>query len=672
MNLRESLVQLRRFRPWGNKPLVWLAVATILLVTLVGLWFFQRVFSTLSQERQHLQSVRRVIVETKLLSPTDRAGIEFYGYSQEIRAVKRFAGAYYAATSGGLVVFDNQGQVTTHHTTMGGLPENDLTDLEVFQERLYLGTATQGLISFDGQRFVQHRFLQPRAQHVSDLEAMGSTLIVGLFDDGLFEYDGNQFRRISSTPSELKQVTAILARFPIIWAGTFSRGLFVWREGRWDHFTTDQGLPSNRITDILDDSDGVLIGTDLGIARLKDNGAMAPVAALANVSSLTRFQEKLYAGLFTGQIVGLNQSGERRQSQAGQNQLTLPVEVSGIKLTNADERLWALTSGGIYTVSNPGPESFKRFDQPVGKSPLSASHISALASDGRGRLWVGYFDRGIDVIETTAPRLILHVEDEVIREINYLHFDPDNQQMLVATSAGLVIFDQGMGRRRYTESDGLISNAVSHVLKVPSSMIQYRERERPVSKQSPHQDTLVLTTGRGLTLQTSGVFRSLTAFHGLASNHLYTGAQVNGKLYIGSLNGLNEMQGMRVIRTFQTTNSRLSHNWISALTPIGSTLYIGTYGGGVDALLPSGEWVNFASVIGKFSVNPNAMHSDGDRLYVGTLEQGVWMLEIQSERWSRFGQGLGSSNVTAITSDAQFIYFGTEHGLTKVTRARLK
>ena len=654
-------------RPFFVKPLksriTVLITGLVLLIAVGGYFLLSRVLSTISHEKERLESARSVKVELLSRRALDQNGIAYYGYLQEVRAVESFAGAHYVATSGGLVAFDEQGRMTSHYTTLDGLPDNDLTALATSQERLYIGTNSQGLVSYDGRTFSQYRLIQPKAAQVTALAATEDRLLIGMLDGGLFEYDGQQFRQSQSSSggTEPKKVTVLFSRYPEIYAGTFDQGLFVWHEGRWDQLTTKEGLPSNRVTAIIEDADGILIGTDLGIARL-NGGSTTPIAQIGNVTSLAQFQDTVYAGLFTGQIVQINASKER-PSRTQHSQLALPNNAANVILRVAEDRLWAMTSRGIYVSPSPGAEPFKRFDQPTGDLQLSASHISTLATDWRGRLWIGYFDRGIDVIDPNQPRLITHLEDEVIREINFLQADADGQRMLAATSGGFVVIDQLMRQQRYTERDGLISNSVSHLTRVPASIVLPRPDERPRPGEA-----FVLATGRGLSIYAENIFRSLNAFHGLASNHLYTSARVGDRLFVGSLNGLNELEGLRVVRTFQTSNSKLSHNWVSALVTVGSTLYIGTYGGGVDALLPSGELINFASLIGKFSVNPNALHFDGERLYVGTLEQGVWILAVQQDTWSHFTQGLGSSNVTAITSDGRAIYYGTDRGLTRVSR----
>ncbi|MGH9762002.1 MAG: hypothetical protein ACREAC_14330, partial [Blastocatellia bacterium] len=161
--------------------------------------------------------------------------------------------------------------------------------------------------------------------------------------------------------------------------------------------------------------------------------------------------------------------------------------------------------------------------------------------------------------------------------------------------------------------------------------------------------------------------RSITAFHGLASNHLYTSAAAGSKLYIGTLAGLVEMDGLRVVRTFTSSNSRLSQDWVTALAEVNGTLYIGTNGGGVDALLPTGEWINFSDDIGRFEVNQNAMFFDGERLYIGTSERGLLVYNVRGRRWTPLNS-VPSQSVTAIISDDRYVYAGTLNGLIRIEK----
>jgi ligand-binding sensor domain-containing protein len=88
----------------------------------------------------------------------------------------------------------------------------------------------------------------------------------------------------------------------------------------------------------------------------------------------------------------------------------------------------------------------------------------------------------------------------------------------------------------------------------------------------------------------------------------------------------------------------------------------------VDALLPTGEWINFSDVIGRFEVNQNAMHIDGERLYVGTSDRGLFVYNTRDRRWDRISAGLASQSVTAITTNDRYVYVGTLNGLVRIEK----
>jgi ligand-binding sensor domain-containing protein len=297
-------------------------------------------------------------------------------------------------------------------------------------------------------------------------------------------------------------------------------------------------------------------------------------------------------------------------------------------------------------------------------SALSAEHVTGLAIDGRGRLWIGYFDRGIDLIDPQSGERLSHLEDDRVREINYLLYDRDQDRTIAATSMGLAILD---GRFRQTvltrEQNGLVHNSVAHVLLASRAGLG-----SPAARSGASGSGMYLVTAGGLTEYDGGRARSLTAFHGLASNHLYASAFRGSQLFIGSLAGLVELEGLRVVRTYKTSNSRLSHDWVSALASVNGVLFVGTNGGGVDQLLPTGEWINLSDELGRFEVNQNAMHFDGDRLYVGTTDRGILVYNTRERRWTRVSSGLSSQNVTAIVSDERFVYAGSINGLVRIEK----
>ncbi|HZS47013.1 MAG TPA: hypothetical protein VFC63_18200, partial [Blastocatellia bacterium] len=554
------------------------------------------------------------------------------------------------------------------YTVLDGLPENDLTSLGVYQNHLYIGTPHEGLVSFDGSYFVRYKFKQPVASNVHVLVPTESELLIGTFDGGLFEFDGQTFtRRFQKTKgADFKSVTALAKKDSRVYIGTQDKGLFVWREGHIDHFTHLEGLPSDRITGILDLNNQVLIATDFGIAELGDNNQILHYSSQPNVTSLVNYSGELYAGLFTGGVVQIRRDQQpisfgkwETNSSAGLFRTVSDVQASpvDVRLTLDAAGMWALTENGLYKLDNL---SFKPTALVSNETELRHGHVTSLAFDWNGRLWVGYFDGGIDVLLPETNERFSHFEDANLREVNFLRADKDHSKMLVATSAGLVTYDSRLIPQRLSEREGLISDSVMH--------ISFADGIGPDNSTRSKGQTVVLSTGKGLTMVQGAVPRSLSPFNGLTSPYVYTSLQMNGRLYLGTLGGLSEIERMRVTRTYTASNSKLQNNWITALADIDGTLFIGTNGGGVQALTPAGDWVDFKDEIGRFDVNFNAMLYDHGKLYVGTLDRGVMIFDTRTRQWTTYATGLGSHNVTAIVADADHIYFGTTNGITKAER----
>jgi ligand-binding sensor domain-containing protein len=82
----------------------------------------------------------------------------------------------------------------------------------------------------------------------------------------------------------------------------------------------------------------------------------------------------------------------------------------------------------------------------------------------------------------------------------------------------------------------------------------------------------------------------------------------------------------------------------------------------------SGELRSFAPEVGRVVVNPNAMWSDGLRLFVGTLD-GALVFEPSSQQWTRVKSELPSQNVLSVTGGDNYVYFGTIGGIARIERS---
>ena len=648
-----------------------------------------RLNKLIKESRQQQDAARRVeVIQSGLRAPSTD-GLTIYLDAADVRATAALSGVRYLATSGGLIALDDEGAVKHRYTTLDGLPDNDLTALAVFRGRLFIGTASHGLIAYDGNAFTGFVFSKPKASIVTTLLETPAELLIGTLDGGLFEYDGERFsRRFSSTTgADFTRVTALAALDTRIYVGTQDQGLYIWREAHIEHIGTSEGLPSPHVTAILalrghlSDLGEVAVATDFGVVGLKAQNEIKPISSVPNVTSLALSGGKLWAGLFSGGITALGSDHNNTPVAQREVRPDVPDMPDGEDVTGLPSltptvvyagggKLWVLTRKGAY--SRDEGATRPAFEPVAGQLAsdrlLSGRHVTSLAFDGAGRLWAGYFDGGIDTISPETNERLSHIEDDRVREINFITYDPGQDRMLVATSRGLATFDRRFKETLVTRAQGgLINDSVAHVsLEDPPNQSQ-TSAGGPALAAAGSRATVLATAG-GLTEIADGRARSITAFHGLASNHLYTTAISGSTLFVGSLAGLVELEGLRVVRTYKRSNSHLSDDWVTALASGDGTLYIGTNGGGVDALLPSGEWINFADDIGRFEVNQNAIHLDGDHLYIGTSEQGLLVYNTRGRRWTRFNSALPSQSVTAITSDANYIYAGTLNGLMRIEK----
>ncbi|MCX6624482.1 MAG: hypothetical protein NTY38_26150, partial [Acidobacteria bacterium] len=281
---------------------------------------------------------------------------------------------------------------------------------------------------------------------------------------------------------------------------------------------------------------------------------------------------------------------------------------------------------------------------------LTDRNVSALHVDPDGRVWIGYFDRGLDVAEPGGRTT--HIEDDHIFCVNRIIRAPDRQATAVATANGLVFFDSTLRQREVLgRAEGLIANHATDVVAIPGG--------------------LAVATPAGITFLDAAGPRSLYAFHGLVNNRVYTLAAEGTRLMAGTLGGLSILDSGEVRSSFTTANSGLKHNWITAIVRAGGEWFVGTYGAGVLRLDANGRWTALPEPSGAFVVNPNAMLATDSAVYAGTLDRGLAIYHRAAGRWSLLIRGLPSTNVTAITRSGGVLYLGTDNGLVHVSEGNL-
>lgn len=672
MQRRDTAKVIKRFPTLGKRiinkrTLIVLAFLT-LLGSFLGAWIIkQRAERSIAVQRTQLAKQNIIPFEHKLYSQLNNPELSIWQSYKTSRAMEKFNDSIFVATDGGLVELGQAGDLRHHYTILDGLPESDLLSLASFNSKLFIGTRTCGLVAFDGARFEGFRWTDRESQSIDALLSDSGRLLIGTRAAGLIAFDGSQFKELTVGPEHkrLVEVTFLSRSGGRLFIGTFSDGLWIQDGASWSHFTTADGLLSNRIVGIATNSDNLFVASDYGLATTQlgdlststsesSQARFLTVAALPSMSSLVQHGDKLVLCTDNGETLGVPIEAAFSQLRRSIPAASIRGSITtGSKIATLGEDLWRLSSEGVQRAANQSDTQaairFSRWSEV--RQTLASNLISALAVDSQSRVWAGTFRNGIDVLGPSGTP-VAHVESESAREINSLVEDGGSKKMLAASSAGLLSFDAALGTKEHLSvANGLLSNSVMQVTQLADGHLE--------------RSMLVLATSKGLSLGMQGKFRGVTTVQGLPSNSLYAVLDHGGKLYVGTLGGLAILQDGRVNRVFSDTNSKLTNNWVTALCAVGPRVFAGTYGGGVFELTASGEVRPFLPEIGRAVVNPNAMWSDGLRLFIGTLD-GALMVDLNSQQLIRIRREMPARTVLSITGDERYVYFGTTAGIARI------
>ncbi len=621
-------------------------LAAIAIAAIV-MWRGSRAIRLASEEVQSEHEFR--FANRPLVMPAN-PGFEAVSSPQTFSQAATFQGHLYLAEPTGLYEYDDSGSLLHVYNVGADLPGSPLIALAtgVLADRqeseLLIATSSEGLLAFDGRGFRQIRPEKDEARAMTAILPVASGhLLFGTKKRGVLVYDGKQIRELHAQLNNV-YVTTLGGSETDLWVGTLDRGVLHLHAGAVDSFSEQNGLPDPQVHSLAIAGEKAYVGTSTGVAEFNSGKFSRVLAPGVLATALLTTPSVLYVGSEDQGVIPVFLERQRNISPENPGQLS---EVR--QLLQSGENTYAVARDGMFRLAPHG-----EIWTPVlrsGNAVLSDRNISALASDKNGHLWVGYFDRGIDLL-SGENRPVRHVEDEHIFCVNRIFPESKSPIVDVATANGLVRFDEaGNEQQVLTRNDGLIADHVTDI--------------------ASYGDGLALATPAGLTFLDASGARSMYAFHGLVNNHVYTLGVSGDELMAGTLGGLSQLTRGDVRVNYTTTSSNLKHNWITAVVPVGSEWMVGTYGAGVLSLDPSGRFHSFDSASGSIVINPNAMLVTADYVLAGTLGEGLYVFDRHSDRWTVIREGLPSLNVTAFTERDGFVYVGTDNGLVRIPEQKL-
>ncbi len=261
--------------------------------------------------------------------------------------------------------------------------------------------------------------------------------------------------------------------------------------------------------------------------------------------------------------------------------------------TNSTRGLWT-----VYTVAN---------------TSIASWHLTGIYEDTLGRMWFAAFDNGASMYDDGA--LITYNADNsaiTARTTSFIHHPSGD--VWVGTEEGIVVLDNDRWSR--LDEDGALG--LDDVL-ISALYIDSRER------------IWVGTWGEGLHVVVNGEWTSYRTEEGLPNDHIWTFYEdTSGHVWVGTQGGIVVFDSDDSRTVYTTNNSPLAENDVRVFQQDGTdTLYIGTYGGGINVLDADGQWQEDpfttqqgtpSNFITSMAVQPQAEDSpkDPELLWVGT------------------------------------------------------
>ena len=276
--------------------------------------------------------------------------------------------------------------------------------------------------------------------------------------------------------------------------------------------------------------------------------------------------------------------------------------------------LWLGTEDNGINSYNPRTGEITNYSYNNPSHPLSATNIHGLLAVDN-QLWVGTFNKGIDVLDIPSGKIIKHYSRENSQtnlNSNFIlcFYKTRENEFLVGTSNGLMIYNKqtesfspwnniyALIRQIYQDSRGDIwvatSNGIYHYLRKENKVEQYRSGSNKSESIGNNNTTSVfedskgriwVTTVSGLSLfnEEAQSFNRITTDNGLPSNIVYRIVEDDShNFWLSTANGLVRFNPETyAMRTYTYTDGlhETQFNYSSSYQAPDGTIYMGTING---------------------------------------------------------------------------------------------
>jgi len=518
-------------------------------------------------------------------------------------------------------------------TVEDGLPQNTIQALlQTADGFIWIGTPS-GLVRFDGLNFKNYTRW--------DIPGLVDDNITCLYED----------------------------HTKALWVGTEDGGVCKLKDGRWDYYSINDGLSSNRIRAISGDFEGsVWVGTEYGLNRIK--GKVIEVYTEKDglydntITALTIDSwNNLWIGTFRGGLAKFNKEILTVFGyQEGLKSLSIRTLFSGEK-----GFLWIGTLEGMYYI--------KRKENIVHQvNGTSYTPVNTILKNSIDELWIGTMVAGVKRMNSTT------LERQPLKNIlpdEFIHcaIKDDAGNIWIGTDSGGLL--QLKPRRIFniTTEKGLPDNTTTAVLKDRYGSIWIGTKNKGLSKIQQDDSWHIYNTSNGLSsdrikvlyedldgylwvgtengginiLKNSIINSKLSINNGLSSNDINTILEDDlGTIWIGTEKGLNSYSKGRIL-TYEA--SKDSENLVIhvLLQSKSKILYAGT-NNGVYQLIGN----SLKPLIQNYSFQTKVVslyEDDENTLWIGTNGDGLFIWYRGELHNISKKDGLHDNFILSITED---------------------
>jgi len=388
-------------------------------------------------------------------------------------------------------------------------------------------------------------------------------------DNGLARFDGDDFKIFNKTNTkEIKNnsITTLYASPDgALLIGTDGGGICIFKNNRFRHYSTSEGLSSDFIRFITGDSSqnirvstcgGGIIGLKLRRLNISITNRNSDASLLVGCVGPVLSDSKKDLWIGTGN--GLKRSHKKKSYLYTVKEGLKDNRIRAI-CEDREGRLWIGTAKGISRITKPSGDSVLI----TSLTALDQHVVYSILEDKDGVIWTAT-DRGLYRVRKNGRYEIEKVSlpEELPGTIPVISLFEDRQGILWVGTYGKGMSSLRDGKFKfYTTSDGLSHNYVTSI---------YQDEKGTI---------WIGTNGWGLNQLKQEKIKVFTKQNGLGSNYITAIYEdKRGNLWIGTPDGLNRLNNQQF--NVYTVKDGLPHNSISALSgDREGNLWIGTHRG---------------------------------------------------------------------------------------------